>query len=192
MNNNIYETLHIGEFCSPYFNPDDTCEHLTGYINCFNDNEILVNHINERGEYDGYIWKPMEALIRVEKNGSYEKKICKLYAAKGQEHKELNIDSTNILLSLLQRAKDNNLVVQIDLGDDSVAGFVKNINKEYVELQALFDDGTPDGISVCDLGLVKQVDCDGEYEQDIYLLYNSLQEIYSHHLFQYYLFYNLF
>ena len=40
-----------------YLDKEDTCHHLTGYITACNDDEVLIAHINTRGEYDGFVYE---------------------------------------------------------------------------------------------------------------------------------------
>ena len=62
-----------------YCNGGGKCEVLVGYIERYNDDEILIAHISSHGNYDGFILKHLADIYRIEYAGKYEKKIEKLY-----------------------------------------------------------------------------------------------------------------
>lgn len=59
---------------SIYANCDDTEKHLTGFISGYNDNEILISHINSRGDYDGFILIHVGDIFQIDYDRDYEKK----------------------------------------------------------------------------------------------------------------------
>ena len=92
-----------------YLDKEDTCHHLTGYITACNDDEVLIAHINTRGEYDGFVYEYASNVYRVEYDGEYENKIGTLYKLKHQSHPQFEPDEGNILFSLLKFAENSKL-----------------------------------------------------------------------------------
>ena len=54
------------KIASFYFNKEDNCTHLTGFVYALNDSELLVAHINARRGYDGFALNHINNLYRVD------------------------------------------------------------------------------------------------------------------------------
>jgi len=165
---------------SVYLDKEDTCHHLTGYITVCNDDEVLIAHVNTRGEYDGFVYEYADNIYRVDYDGEYENKIGILYKLKHQSHPQFETDEENILFSLLKFAENNGLLVSAEDEDNSVTGFLKSFSDTQIELETVNDYGKYSGITVIDLEMVETVSVDTDYEQDIKLLadkadYNSAE-----------------
>lgn len=55
MLNLLKECKGHNRVASFYFNKEDNCTHLTGFVYAFNDSELPVAHINARGKLVHYI-----------------------------------------------------------------------------------------------------------------------------------------
>ncbi len=162
------------KIASFYFNKNDNTVHLTGFVHCFNDEEILIAHITPRGEYDGYILNRIEDIYRIEYNGYYEKKIGLLYSLKSQNHQLLRKnDNEYILDSLIDYAISCNKVVSLQLQNDKITGFVVSYANGVILMNTLDNNGISDGYSSISIEEVETFACDGDYEQDLKLLNNS-------------------
>ncbi|MCM1365313.1 MAG: hypothetical protein NC122_00190 [Faecalibacterium sp.] len=155
-----------------YFNKEDNCTHLTGFIYAYNENELLVAHITPRGEYDGFILNQMSNLYKIEYDGDYEKKILNLYCLKRQSHPCIEIRGDSILFSLLDFTKDNNHLISVDLNTDKITGFVKSYD-DFITLNMVDDYGRNNGVAVVSIDEVITFSCDTSDEQDLSLLLNS-------------------
>lgn len=165
----IGKCLENKKVTSFYFDKEDNSRHLTGYVHCYNEYELLIAHITPRGEYDGYIWNKMEDLYRVDYDGEYEKKIERLYEIKKQHHPAVNGDEDDIMESLLKFACENNYLVSVWLQDDEVTGFVEEYD-DVICLKVINDNGIENGTAVIDVNEVVRVVCDTDDEQDLKIL----------------------
>lgn len=160
---------------SVYLDKEDTCHHLTGYITACNDDEVLIAHINTRGEYDGFIYEYASNVYRVDYDGEYEDKIGTLYKLKHQSHPQFEPDEENILFSLLKFAENSEFLVSLEDEENSVTGFLKSFSDTQIELETVNDYGKYSGVTVIDLEMVETISVDTDYEQDVKLLQIIIQ-----------------
>lgn len=165
-----YENRKVASF---YCNQSDVTLHLTGYVEKFNESEVLIAHISEHGYYDGYILKHEEDIFRIDYDGAYEKKIEKLYIAKRQLHPHIDTfldDKDEIFYSLLNYAKIHDLVITVDLGDCYLSGLVNNYEDDTLFLAIIDDSGAKNGMSVIKTDEILTVSVDTDDEQDLNIL----------------------
>ena len=146
---------------------------LVGYVEKFNDTEILIAHISPHGFYDGFILKHIEDIKRIDYDSDYEKKILRLYKLRGQSHAVIQtFDSQDdeIIYSLLDFAKQNDYVVSLEFTQDSISGFVNGYSDDVVYLDTTNDYGVENGIAIIDINEVLTVAVDTDHEQDLRLL----------------------
>ena len=158
---------------SIYNNFDDTSVFEVGYINTYNDSEILLSSINERGEYAGYILFHIDDIFRIEANGEYEEKIKNLYSLKNQKHEKFELVNAEIVYSVLDFAKENNLLVSFEFENDCRVGFVDKHKDNLCTINTISDFGKPDGIAVIDIDAVESIFVDSVFDQDLKLLFES-------------------
>lgn len=157
------------KLASFYFNKEDNCAHLTGFIHAYNDNELLIAHITPRGEYDGFVLNKMTNLYRVDYDGNYEKKIQQLYKLKKQSHPIVQCNKDEIFVSLLKFACENEYLITLELENDSVTGYVDEY-EDFISLQVLDENGGKNGKCIIDIDEVVTFSCDTDYEQDLKIL----------------------
>lgn len=155
---------------SLYLDKDETCSHLTGYIYNYNDSEILVAHMNPRGEYDGFVFEYVCNIYRIDYDGEYEDKIKTLYKLKKQSHPQIENFESGILPTLLNFAKNNKLLISIEMDDNSVIGFVDRFDNNRIRIETVNDYGSYSGITVMSLGEIETLVVDTDFEQDLKLL----------------------
>ena len=166
-----YENQKVASF---YFNKEDNCAHLTGFLHCYNENEILIAHITPRGEYDGFVLSKIDNLYRVDYSGDYEKKIQLLYKLKSQSHSTVTCDKDSILFSFLEFANKNKYLISMELENASVTGFVEEYD-DSIRLKVINENGVENGGCVINIDEVITFSCDTDYEQDLKIL-NSVKE----------------
>ena len=146
---------------------------LVGYVEKFNDSEILIAHISPRGFYDGFILKHIEEIQRIDYDSDYEKKIARLYNLRGRSHTAIQTfdpKDDEIIYSLLDFAKQNDYVVSLEFTQDSISGFVNGYSDDVVYIDAINDYGAENGIAIIDINEVLTVSVDTDHEQDLRLL----------------------
>lgn len=157
------------KIASFYFDKEDNCKHLTGFIHQYNESELLIAHITPRGEYDGYILNSIDNLYRIEFDGEYETKIERLYKLKNQKHSSILSDGHEIALSLLKFAYEQQHLVSLELSNDTITGLVEMCN-DFIHLLMINDNGKENGKCVIDLNEIVTIECDTDYEQDLKIL----------------------
>ncbi len=174
MLNLLKECKNHNKVASLYFNKEDNCSHLTGFVYAFNDTELLVAHINARGEYDGFVLNGVNNLYRVDCGHDYENKISALYTLKKQKHPMITINEENILFSLLDFAFVNKLLVTLELDNNTVTGYVVSYDG-FITLNIVDPYGKNNGKCIIDIDEVITFACDTDDEQDLRIL-NLLQK----------------
>lgn len=165
-----YKNRKIANF---YFNKDKNCVHLTGYVCCYNEDELLLAHITSRGEYDGFILNKTENLYRVDYDGEYEKKIGKLYNFKKQIHPTVTGDKDGILYPLLMFADENQYYISLELQNDKITGIINSYD-DYIYLSTVDDFGYNSGITAVDIDEIVTFSVDTDNEQDLKILHNLI------------------
>lgn len=173
MKNLLKNCLNNHKVVSLYFDREDNGTHLTGFINSFNTRDIVVAHITPRGEYDGFILKRMNSLYRAECDGAYEKKIGQLYEIKRSSHLYFKAENENLFSYMLNFAKDRELIVTLELLNDSITGFVGDFDSENVNIHCINEYGCQDGNATVKAEEITAVYCDTDNENDLKLLNNE-------------------
>lgn len=156
-----------------YYDDCNTQRHLVGYIERFNDSEILIAHISSRGCYDGFILKHIEDIYRIDYGGEYEKKIEKLYKIRGQMHATINTFGSDdeIFYSLMDFVEQNSFLVTLEFAESCITGLVNGYSDDIVYLTIINDYGEEDGISIVHIDEIQTVSVDSDNEQDLRTLY---------------------
>lgn len=158
---------------SIYKDFDDTAVCEVGYINTYNDDEILLSSINKRGEYDGYILLHIDDIFRIEANGKYEEKMKKLYSLKKQKHEKFELANDGVAYRIFDFAKENNLIVCFDFEDDCRRGFVQRYEENICIIKTVTDYSEPDGEAIIDIDQANSISLDTDFEQDLKLVFES-------------------
>ena len=78
------------------------------FVYASKDSELLVEHINARGEYDGFVLNHIYNLCRVDYGHDYDNKISALYRLKIQSH---------LLFTMNEYGKKNGKCI-VDIDED--------------------------------------------------------------------------
>lgn len=148
-----------------------------GYIAAIEDPFIYINHISTRGEEDGMILRRIEDIFRIEYDGSYEKKLERLYQLKEQSHtKYLTKSKTNLFNAFLKNIQKHKWVITLKVGDMEnfidVTGLIQQVKEGKVYMTELTYDARVGGTVIVPIHEIYTVHCDTEYDKDIHLLYN--------------------
>ncbi|MBQ5591140.1 MAG: hypothetical protein IIU65_05610 [Clostridia bacterium] len=173
MINVIKKYFNENAVVSIYSDSDDTAVFEVGYINTYNDYEVLLSSINKRGEYDGYILLRIEDIFHIEANGEYEEKVEKLYSIKNQKHEKLEFANDEIAYQVLDFAKENNLIVRFEFEDECRCGLVDEIDNNICTINSINDYGKSDGTAAIDIDKAETIAVDSDIDQDLKLLFES-------------------
>lgn len=144
--------------------------HLTGYIDAYNEDEILIKHISPDGYYDGFILIHISDLIRVDILGQYEKRIALLFAMRKQVHPSLNHLNDTLYTSIMDFAHANNLIASVELEGTTISGYVLDFDENNVHIQVVDKNGQTDGETVVLVGNILSFAVDTITEQNLKML----------------------
>lgn len=166
------------EIVSIYTNQEEPDSFSAGIVQAVDEEMVLINHITPYGLYDGYIVKQVSKVYRIEHNGQYEQKITKLYSFRKQKHMVIDIQDDDVVLSVLEFARQNQLLVAIEILDSGywdVQGVVKEIDN-VIEIVQVNDYGEENGSTFINKNDISELRCDTEEEISMKLLYDNLKE----------------
>lgn len=177
MNDQMYEELldisSKRKMVSIYSNIEETENFCVGFIIGINEDDMVMQHIAPNGFYDGYILIKANKIYRIECDGLYQAKINKLYSTKTRKHDNIILSGKNLVVSLLELAKENNYIVSLilyDSGLKDIQGFVLNIDELNANISLITQYGANDGISNVDTGCITRIECDTDEEQLLKIL----------------------
>lgn len=176
MNNTLYEKLEqlseSKQMVSLYLD-GDTETFYAGYILGINEDNILFQHITPYGKYDGYILQQTSNVCRVGYDELYLKKIEKLHGFEPKKHKPIKIEESNLVVSLLTAAAENDWIVSLELDKsdlDDVQGYVVKADSDNTIVKQITDEGQYDGETYFDTYDITSMECDTQKKQSIKIL----------------------
>lgn len=167
--NHCYQNKKLATF---YCEEGESQKLFCGYVEKYNNSEILIAHISPHGYYDGLILMHIEDIWRVDYDGDYEKKIGRLYKLREQSHKHIHaIDmGEEILYTLLDFAKQNDYIISIEFSENRISGFVNDYTDDNIYLGVVNEFGAENGTSIINVDEILCIAVDSDYEQDLKLL----------------------
>ena len=99
---------------SIFTNRNDPEKCCVGFVGC-HDRGVIIKHITPMGLYDGFYWRRVDDIYRIDIDGKYESDIKKLYLLQGQKHDLLNYAETDSdsLAILLKYASQKQKIIDI-------------------------------------------------------------------------------
>lgn len=177
---NLYqELINTKKIISVYTNTQESTKFLCGYPIRIDDNYFMLAAITPQGHYDGYIVKHVSCLYRIAYDEQYELCLMMLVKYYQTTHEKLQY-KYSIIYTLLEYAKEKNLVVSIELlesGYDNVVGLIYELTQNDCSILQLTEYGELDGVSKINLCDISQISCDTEDEVKIKILYNLKNSI---------------
>ena len=150
----------------------------TGFIKSIDKTDILLKHLNQNGESDGYILRRIEDIYRIDIDGLYENKLKKLYYYKNEEHDKLLLENKNIRYELLLFAEQHRKFLEISIDYDNeqeiIVGYIKRIDTENDNffINKVNSYGVDDGITVIHIDDIISLNYDSNDARDLSILYN--------------------
>ncbi len=153
-----------------------TCS--VGYIHQFDECWMAMAHITPEGFEDGYIFRKIENIFRIDFDGVYEKKVEYLQNQNLKKHEQLNLCSEKgIFVAAMNEAMRTKKMMAINvLGGDDVIGSVYSISESFVTMQKFTDFGDEDGLTVIPLEVItkfnydnldlRSINCLNKYKKD--------------------------
>lgn len=164
--------MENGELAEVYSDPEDTDRFGAGYVIAMDEDSVVQRHIHPSGCPDGYSWRSLDQIYRVNVRTRYLESLKMLMEP---DHLPVLAPEGDEALGaqLLRYAMEHELVVQIELhgsGSWNLMGLVRNVD-EGVTVEMLNVEGEADGIAVVRLEDITEISCGDEYAVKIGRLY---------------------
>lgn len=169
----LEDAANSKELVCLYTHPDDTQSFICGYVSGLDGERVLILSVSPGGGYDGYAVKNTGDIYFAESANMYTRKIEKLMSAQNTSWREIPRVYDNILDNLSEFAKNNRLVVSLELnasGNFDVRGFVCDFDSDSLKIATVNEYGVSDGFAVCSKKAITSASCDDEEEQRTALL----------------------
>ena len=166
----------LKKYVSLYVNESDASKFVFGRILCANKDYVVIYMIAPNGKYDGILVKETTAVIRIEVEDKYSRKMHQLISSNEMRKFNFVLDDHNILSSLFNIAKNEHKIISLELLNsemNNVVGFVENTDENVCMIRQVDLYGDDDGFSYIDLNDITQVTYDSDDEQIILRLWES-------------------
>ena len=167
------QTRH--QVVSVFTNEDDIYKASVGFVAAVDDEYLILFHITEDGEYDGYVLKRMANIFRIDADCEYERRCQRLYGLKKQHHDSLLQSSDSLIIDFFDWANQSGFVVGVgirDTGSISVRGLVETIDTQgkLLMLREVTNNGERTGIISFEFSAVERACCDTQEDHNLKLL----------------------
>jgi len=137
------------EIVSVHTDKEDWSSCAVGLVDGLSDLHVCLKSISKDGCVGGFEVRRLEDIFKLDCDGSYERKLRNLVDATQISLPASIGESSDLLLDVLERAKEQGLVVTIWGGDldDSLVGFVRELSDEAVRVSVVDEFGCADGYS---------------------------------------------
>jgi hypothetical protein len=146
-----------------------------GFVERVSEEDVILRSFSTHARYNGWSLFKLDDICRIDHGGRYEEKLLSLYHARQTEHQAdllpaLDLNS-NLKFELLQASQRKDWAVAIDTGaTESICGFVKSVELDYVVIEKFTAYGHADGESTLDFEHIERILVDDEDLQDLRLL----------------------
>ncbi len=128
---------------SIYSEVDITNKFSVGYVVGVNEKHLILASVTPTGEYDGFLLKELDSIIKISTGGVYIDKLLKLIRINKTEFGG-SFEGDDLLLQLLVFAQKNHEIVSIELIDSDCAdciGFIESVEDGVCTIQEVNEFG---------------------------------------------------
>ena len=184
----VVRAYRTGTMIQVYANPVDLSGGYEGYVLEVGDDAFAMQELDDEGELEGVITLTFRSVMEICERSRL---LCRLQALRdaqkraeyesGEEGEEYS--QSDLIRGRLERARVRGDLVNVRISTPSdfrfVAGFVRSMNKEFAQFNALTESGNPDGIAT-----VRMQDITAVFEDDwqirrALLLHQSRENLYD-------------
>ncbi len=155
---------------SVYVDSDDWGRFSVGYVDAITDSHVRLRAVSKYGEPAGYEVRPLAEIFKVEFDGRYEKKIERLNQNQGKIFNEIlpqRKSAGDLIVDALRQSLDESVVIVVWGADieDSLVGYVEQLENDVVTLRLINEYGEDDGRSSIEIDEITSVDFNTQSEQ---------------------------
>ena len=161
----LKEARESNQIVSIHSNPANQAVCTTGVVDYITDSMVRLKLISPGGEPDGYKVRLLKNVFRIDVYSEYEKKIAFLNKNYNEILNEVKlvdpIENNNLIYSTLKESKQKKLIIVIwtDDEEDSIIGYIDDLNVETVKIVSINDYGQEDGIIILKIDEIREIDC---------------------------------
>lgn len=137
-----------------------TCS--VGYLHELDENWLALAHISPEGIEDGYVFRKMENVFRIDVGGKYEKKVENLYSQNLVRHENLYLkNEKGILIAAITEAIRTKKMVAINVMDgEDVVGHICLLSETFIIIERFTEFGEKDGQTVVPIEAITKLNYD--------------------------------
>lgn len=171
----ILDAYHQNKLIGIYTNCEDLNSFSVGYILYMDKNAYIFYELSPYGKFDGYSYRLIEDIIKIEEDSKYLNNIQKLvdYYKENINYEVFNKSKSSIL-KFLDYIESSNKICSIQSCNSEifdVVGFIKKYNKNSIEIQQVDSNAVEDGIIKIKLDDIEKIVCCGDDEVKLEILY---------------------
>lgn len=145
--------------------PEKCC---VGFVEC-HDNGVIIKHITPFGLYDGFYWRRVNDIYRIDIDGKYETDLKRLYLLQKQKHDLSNSleTYTNSLTLLLNFASETQKIAEIcidesETQEDIVGTICYDPTVNYLKINRISNLKKKDGTTFISISDIIKCNVDAE------------------------------
>ena len=157
----LQEALEGNRAVAVYADADDYQTYEVGFVEHSDNHELVLKCLTPKGEPDGRRVLRMDAVVRVDIDNAYVRKLELLYqyresifAADFRSNHSAKRDLKGQLESALL---DGTIVHLVDANDYGPSGLVREIGDDYVTIERIGANGEPDGVATMLIASIHKV-----------------------------------
>lgn len=144
-----------------------------GKIKFLSNTFVIIHLVTPDGLDDGYYLEKTKEIFDVKTTGEYIDNMEKLIKYHGYINDDI-FDGDNPVISLLEYAKSNNLIVSVELLDSGIfdgVGFIEKVDNNLCKMKAVDFNGNEDGITYIKTDKITKISCGSEDERRAKILW---------------------
>lgn len=124
---------------------------LCGYIKQYNEKEIIMKCVNERGQYDGYAILMASRIWRMNYEGKKIERIHSLFERQKYTGGDIEYKGAKLIYDMLEFAEIEKLIVTVITIDTEIEGYVKKYDDKTILIKKIDEFGLEQGCSVTNI-----------------------------------------
>ncbi len=165
-----------GNLIAIYTNRSYYDKFSVGYILAVTEENILIQSLSPRGEFDGYSVIKTDSVYRLETDEMYLDKIRRLLALKGYNNEFPAIDTNgDILINIINYAIGNKQIVTICIDEDAsdIIGYIVDFTGDKVKVLQVSEYGQNNGETIFPLQEIIKICVNDTICMDLDILYRN-------------------
>lgn len=127
---------------------------LCGYIKQYNEEEVIMKCVNERGQYDGYAMLMSSRIWRMNYKSKKIERIRSLFERQKYTGKDMEYKESRLIYNILEFAETEKLIVTVFTTETEIEGYIKNYDDKTIHIKKIDEFGLEQGCSVTNINKI--------------------------------------